>query len=88
MTSDPNVGVPDADVYGANVRVRAPEVCPTCGGDEWVSVLRNDWGIYVDTPCPTCSCRVCGVATDVLNGECGQCFDRADRYESRKESSR
>ena len=83
--SDPNVGVPDANVtYGANVRVRGPEVCPTCGGTRWLDREVRAWGIVVSSPCIDCCCLVCGASTDVIGGECGSCSDEADRYAVRR----
>ena len=65
------------------VTVSAPTVCPTCSGEGWVwANPRPD--LVVEVPCPVCACQMCGSAYDVLNGECGSCFDEADRYESRK----
>jgi len=63
------------------VTVRGPEVCGRCGGDGWVVVILAEH-LIVDAPCPGCSCCVCGTSIDVINGECGDCFDTDDARHS------
>jgi hypothetical protein len=57
----------------------APSVCPRCDSEGWL-----EYGLtVVPVLCPDCNCAVCGRRTAAIAGECGLCWDAAERYYER-----
>jgi hypothetical protein len=59
--------------------VPMPEVCPRCDSEGWL-----EYGLTVmPVLCPDCRCVICGQRAAAIDGECGECYDEADRYFAR-----
>jgi DNA repair exonuclease SbcCD ATPase subunit len=66
---------------GAAMTAPEPSVCRVCGGDGYVVVAHVSERMEYVRRCRECPCVICGKdGGGAIGGECGQCWDQAERY--------